>query len=137
MPIEEYMQENKTKETKLDPIVYIQSIEDDAKRNDCMIIYKLFKDIIGVDAKMWGDSIIGFGTYHYKYESGREGDWFKVGFSPRKQNITLYLQSYLDIEDDLWTKLGKFKHGKACIYIKKLSDIQLNILEDIINKSIK
>lgn len=131
------MQENKTKETKLDPIEFIQSIEDEVKRNDCMIIYNLFKDIIGVDAKMWGESIIGFGTHHFKYESGREGDWFIAGFSPRKQNITLYMQSYIDTEDDIWSKLGKFKHGKACLYIKKLSDIQLNILEEIIKKSMK
>ena len=85
---------------------------------------------------MWGDSIIGFGTYHYKYASGREGDWFVTGFSPRKQNLTLYIMSGFDEYDALMKKLGKYKTGKACLYINKLEDVDMAVMRELIQKSV-
>ena len=87
--------------------------------------------------KMWGDSFVGFGDYHYKYASGREGDWFQVGFSPRKQNLTIYIMGYLEFHSDILEGLGKYTHGKGCLYIKKLEDIDLDVLEKLISTSIK
>ncbi|TFH19807.1 MAG: DUF1801 domain-containing protein [Bacteroidia bacterium] len=91
----------------------------------------------GSKPKMWGDSMVGFGDYRYKYASGREGDWFLVGFSPRKQNLTLYIMGYLEFYTDILRGLGKFKHGKGCLYIKKLEDIDLDVLKTLISTSIK
>ncbi len=94
------------------------------------------KDITAEEPKMWGDPIIGFSKYHYKYASGREGDWFEVGFFPGKQNLTLYLKGYINPEDPLLDKLGKYKIGKACLYIKKLEDVDMGVLRDLISESI-
>ena len=85
---------------------------------------------------MWGDSIVGFGAYHYKYASGREGDWFLTGFSPRKQNLTLYIMSGFEEYNDLLNKLGKYKTGKACLYINKLEDVDLSVLQELVTKSV-
>lgn len=85
---------------------------------------------------MWGDSIVGFGSYHYKYESGREGDWFLTGFSPRKQNLTLYITSNFSRYEELMAKLGKYKTSKSCLYIKRLADLDLNILQELIIQSV-
>jgi len=86
---------------------------------------------------MWGSSIIGFGSYHYKGASGREGDWMQIGFSPRKQNLTLYLMGGLNARTDLLKKLGKHKTGKGCLYIKKLSDVDVNVLKELMTESLK
>jgi hypothetical protein len=91
----------------------------------------------GSKPKLWGDSIVGFGDYHYKYASGREGDWFQVGFSPRKQNLTIYVMGYLEHYTDILEGLGKYKHGKGCLYINKLEDIDMDVLENLISSSIK
>jgi hypothetical protein len=91
--------------------------------------------VTGEKPAMWGPSIVGFGDLHYKYESGREGDWFKVGFSPRKQNLTLYITDYIQDDDPLLAKLGKFTTGKACIYIKRLEDIDSEVLEQLVERS--
>jgi hypothetical protein len=94
------------------------------------------KQVTGEEARMWGDSIVGFGSYHYKYASGREGDWFLTGFSPRKQAITLYIMAGFEQYDGLLNKLGKYTTGKACLYIKKLEDIDTNTLVELVKQSV-
>ena len=100
-------------------------------------ILKILEEVTGENAQMWGDSIVGFGSYHYKYESGREGDWFVTGFSPRKQNLTLYIMSGFDEYDQLLSKLGKHTTGKACLYIKKIEDVDVDVLKELVQKSVK
>jgi len=89
-----------------------------------------------MEPEMWGDSIVGFGSYHYKYASGREGDWFITGFSPRKQNLTLYIMSGFDECDQLLNKLGKHSTGKSCLYIKKIEDVDIDVLKELVKKSV-
>lgn len=129
------MGENKTQVTKENPEKFLNTIEDKVKREDSLAILKLMKKITGEKPKMWGPSIVGFGDYHYKYESGREGDFFITGFSPRKQNLTIYIMPGFDKYEDLLLKLGKYKTSVSCLYIKRLSDIDINILEKMIKES--
>lgn len=114
---------------------FIAAIADDRKREDAETLLGLMERVTGEKPHMWGPSIIGFGDQHYKYESGREGDWFKIGFSPRKQNLTLYVTDYLPADDPLFAKLGKYTTGKACIYIKRLEDVDNGILEKLVKRS--
>lgn len=130
------MAELKTKENTASVKEFLNSIVDDVKRKDCFAIAEMMKKEMNAEAKMWGTSIVGFGSYHYKYSSGHEGDMCVVGFSPRKQNISLYLCGALDQKKGLLEKLGKHKTGVGCLYIKKLSDIDPKILEQIIKESI-
>ena len=127
----------KTVETKNSITDFINSIPDETKKKDCFAIIELMKKQTGFDAKMWGPSIVGFGSYHYKYESGREGDAPLVAFSPRKSEISLYLSSSFENRAELLQKFGKHKSAKACIYIKKLEDIDTQVLEKMISLSIK
>lgn len=129
------MAELKTKENNASVSAFLNSIEDDQKRKDCKAINKMMKAITGKKPKMWGDSIVGFDTYHYKYDSGREGDWFITGFSPRKQNITVYVMSGFPRHQELVDQLGKYKTGKSCLYFKKLSDINVEVLEELVEAS--
>lgn len=115
---------------------FLESLEHEGKRADSFRILDLMEAITGEKAKMWGETIIGFGTYHYKYESGREGDWFLTGFSPRKQNLTLYIMAGFEEYAALLDKLGKHKTGKSCLYIKKLADIDIEILKELVEKSV-
>jgi hypothetical protein len=131
------MAENKTKPTTKSVPEFLEQIEDPKRKADCLTIAALMEKLSGSKPKMWGDSIVGFGDYHYKYASGREGDWFLVGFSPRKQNLTLYIMGYLEFYTDVLEGLGKFKHGKGCLYIKNLEDIDMDVLETLIFTSIK
>lgn len=131
------MAENKTKETDNSVEDFINAVENERKRQDSFELVRLFEEISGFGPKMWGDSIIGFGSYHYKYDSGREGDFLLIGFSPRKSAISLYLSC--DIEGQhapLLSNLGKFKNGKGCIYVKKLEDINLEVLKKLVKASI-
>ena len=130
------MAELKTKENNSSVKEFLNSLEDDIKRKDCFAIVDMMKKITNTEAKMWGTSIVGFGSYHYKYASGHEGDMCMVGFSPRKQNISLYLCGALDKRKGLLEKLGKHKTGVGCLYIKRLSDIDSTVLEQIIKDSI-
>lgn len=130
------MAEIKTKPTSESVSAFLEGIEDEVRRRDCMTVSKLMEELSGAKPRMWGASIVGFGDYHYRYVSGREGDWFLAGFSPRKQNLTLYLMGYLESYEDILKKLGKFKHGKGCLYIKKLEDVDMNVLKDLIQTSI-
>jgi len=127
----------KTKPNNLNVTDFLESIEDNQKKLDSYELLKMLEQSTGATAKMWGDTIIGVGEYHYKYESGREGDWFKVGFSPRKQAITLYLTYDLEQEAELLKALGKHKIGKACLYIKRLADVDKEILQKLIDKTAK
>ncbi len=128
--------ENKTQATSQDVVEYLNTIEDDQKRTDAFKVKDLMTRLSGHPAKMWGSSIIGFGTYHYKYDSGREGDFLRVGFAPRKTNLVLYIMSGFSTYESLLEELGKHKTGKSCLYIKRLSDIDDSILEEIITQSL-
>ena len=131
------MAENKTKPNAKSVPEFLEQIEDPKRRSDCLTIAALMEKLSGSKPVMWGDSIVGFGDYHYEYASGRKGDWFQVGFSPRKQNLTVYVMGYLEFYSDLLEGLGKYKHGKGCLYIKKLEDIDMDVLENLITTSIK
>jgi len=131
------MSENKTKETSASVDKFLGSVADKYRREDCYKIINLMKKITKHEPKMWGTAIVGFGSYHYKYESGREGDAPLIGFSPRKQDISLYILGFVrNFPDDL-KKLGRHKAGKGCLYISKAEDIDLKVLEKIIRGSIK
>ena len=131
------MAELKTKLNDSSVEDFLNKITDVKKREDSFKIMELMKQITKAEPQMWGDSIVGFGLYHYKYESGREGDWFLTGFSPRKQNLTLYIMSGFKKYDRLLEKLGKFKTSKACLYIKRFEDIDQKILKELISQSVK
>ncbi|NND09153.1 MAG: DUF1801 domain-containing protein [Saprospiraceae bacterium] len=127
--------QNKTVETNASVDAFLDSIEDERKKQAAKKIVAMMHKISGEPAKMWGKSIVGFGNYHYKYASGREGDFMKIGFSPRKQNLTLYIMPGFDRYDELMNNLGKFKTGKSCLYIKKLEDIDWSVLKDLSHQS--
>ncbi|MEX0610250.1 MAG: DUF1801 domain-containing protein [Balneolaceae bacterium] len=131
------MAELKTQKTDESVHDYLNEIEDEQRKKDCLQIYELMKSITKQEGKMWGSSILGFGDYHYVYESGREGDWFLVGFSNRKQSITLYIMAGFARYEELLQKLGKHKTGKSCLYIKTLSDIDEDVLKEMITSSVK
>jgi hypothetical protein len=125
----------KTQKGAGDVAAFIDGIEDQRKREDAKALLALMEKVTGEKPALWGPSIVGFGDLHYKYESGREGDWFRVGFSPRKQNLTLYVTDYIKEDDPLLARLGKFTTGKACIYVKRLEDIDTAVLEDLVKRS--
>lgn len=127
----------KTAPTKASVTAFINAVENEVRRKDAKTLLALMKKITGEKAKMWGPSIIGFGEYHYKYESGREGDMLAVGFSPRKANMVLYVLGSLEDDDPLLSKLGKYKRGRACLYVNKLESVDMKVLEKIIDKSYK
>ncbi len=131
------MAELKTKLNDASVDDFIESVEDESKRDDCRRVLELMKNATGEDPKMWGSSIVGFGTYHYKYASGREGDWMKTGFSPRKQNLTIYIMDGFGRYDELMSKLGKHRTGKSCLYVKRLSDIDFKVLEKLVKASVR
>lgn len=130
------MAELKTKRNEGDVEAFLNSVADEKKQQDSFTILKLMKDVTGKEPEMWGDSIIGFGSYHYKYASGREGDWFLTGFSPRKQNLTLYIMAGFNEYEQLLNKLGKHSIGKSCLYIKKTDDVDLVVLKELVKLSV-
>lgn len=131
------MAKNKTTETQNSVTDFINTVEDITKKIDAFELVQIMKEQTGFEPKMWGSSIIGFGSYHYKYASGHEGDAPLVGFSPRKDTISLYLYCSFENKEDLLSKLGKHKAGKSCIYIKKLTDIDVEILKKMISHSVQ
>lgn len=131
------MPEAKTKLTKQSVDSLIKKLPDPQTREDCFTIAKLMKEATGDEPRMWGSSIVGFGSQHYKYASGREGDWPVIGFSPRKQNLTLYIGLGGFDSAELLEKLGKHSVSKGCLYIKRLSDIDLPTLRKLIRESVK
>ena len=130
------MSENKTQKNDADVVAFLNTIENEQRRKDSFFLLDLMTEITGEKSKMWGDTIIGFGQYHYVYASGREGDWMKVGFSPRKQALTVYLYNGFEEKQDLLARLGKHKTGKACLYIKKMEDIDLDVLRELIHQTL-
>lgn len=130
------MSDLKTKKTAASVKAYLDGIIDEQRRKDCIKVNKLMEKATGEKGAMWGKSIVGYGTYHYKYASGREGDWMLTGFSSRKQALTLYIMSGFNEYESLLDKLGKFKTGVSCLYIKSLQDIDMDTLEELIRKSV-
>jgi hypothetical protein len=131
------MAELKTKQNEADVEAFLNSVSDEPKRQDCFRLLEMMQQVTGLAAKMWGSSVVGFGSYHYKYASGREGDWFLTGFSPRKQNLTLYIMAGFDHYGELLDKLGKHSTGKGCLYIKKLADVDLSTLAELVKQSVE
>ena len=130
------MAELKTKPTQASVKEFLNQIPDKERREDCFAIAKIMEEITGDKPKMWGPSIVGFGTYHYKYASGREADWLVTGFSPRKKDLTLYIMMGFERHRDLMEQLGKHSVGKSCLYIKRLSDVHVPTLKNLIKESI-
>ncbi len=131
------MAELKTKPTTARVTDFLAAVDDPQKRADCKKIAAMMRKATGKRAKMWGSSIIGYGSYHYKYASGQEGDFMITGFSPRKQAISVYIMPGFSGFDSLMKKLGKHKTGKSCLYIKRLSDVDESVLEKLITKSVE
>ena len=131
------MAELKTQPTKASVDKFINQIPDETKRDDCRQVARIMEEITGEKPTMWGPSIVGFGTYHYKYASGREGDWPIAAFSPRKQDLTLYIMPGFTEHADLMKQLGKHRTGKSCLYIKRLSDVHMPTLKKLIRDSVK
>lgn len=132
------MAELKTQKNDSSVVDFINSVEDEAKKRDSLDLLKIFEECTGEKPAMWGGSIIGFGSYHYKSErSSQEGDWPLAGFSPRKQNLTIYIMSGFDKYPSQLEKLGKHKTSKGCLYIKRLSDVDIDILKFLIKDSAK
>ena len=129
------MAENKTQKTGESVGEFLASVENKRRREDGFTVLKMMKEITGLEPEMWGPSIIGFGSYHYKYESGREGDIFLTGFSPRKQSMSLYIMDGFDGYDELLTKLGKHRKGASCLYINKLADVNMDVLRELVQQS--
>ncbi|MCR9138862.1 MAG: DUF1801 domain-containing protein [Alphaproteobacteria bacterium] len=129
------MSDLKTKANDADVGQFLAKVPDAQKRADSDTLMRLMKKVTGEDARMWGGSIIGFGSYHYKYKSGRSGNWMTTGFSPRKAALTVYIMQGFSEHDDLMQKLGRYKTGRSCLYIKRLSDVDLSILEQLIERS--
>ena len=131
------MAEAKTKPTHESVQEFLNKVPEPERRSDCLAIAKIMEEITGEKPKMWGPSIVGFGSYHYNYASGREGDWPLTGFSPRKNDLTLYIMMGFEKHADLMEKLGKHSVGKSCLYIKRLSDIHVPTLKKLIKTSVK
>lgn len=127
------MAANKTQKTEQSVEDFINSVDHEGKRADAFEILELMKSVTGEEPKMWGPAIIGFGDIHYKYASGREGDWFKVGFSPRKAKISLYISGCdVAMHEEMLSRFGKHKAGKGCLYVNKLADIDKEVLKEMI-----
>ncbi len=131
------MKQNKTQKTNESVALFLSSITEEQKQKDSHTLLEVMREITQAEPHLWGTSIIGFGEYHYKYKTGRKGDWFLVGFSPRKQALTLYLMCDLSHDGLDFEGLGKYKLGKGCLYIKRLTDIDLEVLKKIIKDSIR
>ena len=131
------MAENKTKPTAASVTEFLNAIDDKDKRRDCKKIAAMMRAATGNRAKMWGASIVGFGRYHYKYASGREGEFMITGFSPRAQSLTLYIMPGFKQFESLMKKLGKYKTGKSCLYIKRLADVDESVLQRLIEGSVR
>lgn len=131
------MAELKTKPTLENVTDFLNKVSDKSRRDDCFTVLEIMKHVTKEEPKMWGSSIVGFGRYRYKYESGREGEWMITGFSPRKGDLTLYITSGFDLFPDLMKRLGKHKTGKSCLYIKNLDDVDRAVLKQLIERSVK
>jgi hypothetical protein len=131
------MAELKTRPNDQSVEAFINSIDDVNRRQDCWKILEIMQEASGETACMWGDNIVGLGSYHYKYASGRDGNWFLTGFSPRKKDLTLYIMAGFEQYSELLDGLGKHKTGKSCLYIKRVDDIDLGVLKELVERSLK
>jgi len=131
------MAELKTKKNNASVAAFLNDVRDKSKRADCKVIAKMMREVTGKRAKMWGTSIVGFDSYDYTYGSGRSGSWHICGFSPRAQNIAIYIMPGFDKFGKMMDKLGKFKTGKSCLYIKKLDDVNHKVLSNLIAASVR
>lgn len=131
------MSDTKMKPTPASVEAFLNGVEDETKRADCYALLALMREVTGEEPRIWGDSIVGFGSYHYRYASGREGDSPLTGFSPRKQNLTIYITAGFDAYDELLDRLGRFKIGKSCLYVKRLDDVDRNVLRDLVRESVE
>lgn len=129
--------QNKTVATDQSVADFIAEIADEKKRDESQILLEIMTRLSGEEPKMWGASLIGFGDYHYKYDSGREGDWFRVGFASRKANMAIYIISGFERYPKTMARLGKFKTGVSCLYVNRLSNIDLDVLEELITANMK
>ena len=127
----------KTTRNDGDVRAYLESVANKQRRQDALAMLELMREITGEEAEMWGESIVGFGSYRYRYASGRQGDWFLTGFAPRKQALTLYIMPGFERYEALLAKLGKHKIGKSCLYINKLADVDEDVLKEIITASVE
>ncbi|MBO3700515.1 DUF1801 domain-containing protein [Roseivirga sp. E12] len=127
--------QNKTTENDASVEEFLAGVKDEQKKADCLELKAMMEKVTNTPAKMWGTSIVGFDQYHYKYDSGREGDFMKVGFSPRAQNVTVYIMPGFERYPELMGNLGKHKTGKSCLYIKKLDDVDREVLEELVQGS--
>jgi hypothetical protein len=130
------MAELKTAPTGESAMAFLNALSDEGRRRDCFTMLALMQAATGQEPVMWGSSIVGFGNYHYKYASGREGDWFLTGFSPRKAALTLYIMAGFARYADLLAQLGKYSTGKSCLYVKRLQDVNLAVLQELIEASV-
>jgi hypothetical protein len=130
------MAEPKTRPTSTSVMDFLRGLPDDARRADCRKLLAIMRQATGAKPRMWGPSMVGFGSYHYKYASGREGDWFLVGFSPRKRDLTVYIMPGFERYATLLGKLGKHKTGRSCLYLKRLADVDIGVLEQLISDSV-
>ncbi len=131
------MAEPKTRQTEASVEAFLDRVDGDARRQDCLTLVRIMKQATGAEPRMWGSSIVGFGSYTYTYDSGRAGDWPLTGFAPRKQDLTLYIMPGFDSYGALLEKLGKHKTGKSCLYIKRLADVDLGVLKRLVSASVK
>lgn len=129
------MSENKTVKNNASVEDFLNAVEHATRKKDAFTLLEMMKKITGEQAAMWGDSIVGFGEYHYKYDSGREGDFLMIGFSPRKTSTTLYIMNGFDRYDELLGQLGKHKTGRSCLYITNLKNVDLDVLQTLIKES--
>lgn len=129
------MAELKTKKNNKNVLSFLEGVEHKKRREDSLTLYSMINKTIGIKPSMWGDSIVGYGSYHYKTRSGQEGDWFITGFSPRKQSMTVYILPGLQKFESQLERLGKHKQGKGCIYINKLEDVDTNVLMEIVQSA--
>jgi hypothetical protein len=130
------MAELKTQVNDANVEEFLGNVENEKRRQDALAVLDLMKKVTGEEPKMWGDSIVGFGSYRYKYANGREGDWPVTGFSPRKQNLTVYIMPGFERYDELMQSLGKHKTGKSCLYINKLEDVDMDVLAELVKQSV-
>ena len=130
------MAEPKTGKNRASVQEFLASVENEKRREDARVVLKLMREVTGEKPTMWGPSIVGFGSYHYRYASGREGDWMLTGFSPRKQALTLYIMGGFPRHEHLMKELGKYRTGKSCLYVNKLEDIDLDVLRRLVSDSV-
>ena len=131
------MSELKTRPSHKSVEKFLTDVQNERRREDARVIMRLMEEVTGESPVMWGDSIVGFGRYHYRYESGREGDWFLTGFSPRKANLSLYIMSGFSGYEKLLGRLGKHKRGQSCLYVTRLENIDLEVLRRLVKESVE